>query len=295
MLDKQLIKILSKVYKHQNATYDYDRKINTYQPPQSLTAKQQELLQSSDFNLNHIVKYTHDEVIQGLAEIIQHPFLERIVTNLLIKAVGSGFHRGIQPIFSYYFAKHMPQHTFEKLTKQGIETSQNCRIYGIEAESWQNDSENLYHLYIGYCRLGGYSEVLLDLKEVVTFKDYEATEEEKQTFMQIVDIIANAQATETPSELLKRLSKEKCLPNSNLTSRTWLIKCFAELGILKNELAIDYSIMNAFTTYEQKLEWELALHKKYPARAEVTFPISAWRGHIGINKNIAEEIVAKAS
>ena len=78
--------------------------------------------------------------------------------------------------------------------------------------------------------MGGYAELLLDLEEVVTFEEVIATDKEKATFLQVIDVIGKAQKNETPSALLKRLSKEKCLPGSTVTSRTWIVKCMAEFG-----------------------------------------------------------------
>lgn len=295
MLNKDLIKVLSKIYKQDNSEYDFDKEVDIYQEPNSLTEKQKELLESSNFELNNIRKYEHDNVIKELKRIIESPNLEYIVSNLFIKAVGTGFHRGIQPIFSYYFAKNMPFHDFALFTGEGFETENTCKTCGIKKKVWCNDSENLYDLYIGYCRFGGYTEILLDLKEVLTFEDVVATQDEKNTFLKVIDLIEKAPNNETPSELIKRLSKEQCLPQSNHTSRVWIIKCLAELGILKNSYDSNYSIMNAFVPFEQKLKWESDLHKNAPARADVEFPISAWRKELGVNREFIERLMANAN
>lgn len=295
MLNKDLIKVLSKIYKYENSDFDFDKEVDIYQKPNSLTEKQKELLKASNFELNKIGEYEHDGVVKELKAISESPNLERIVSNLLIKAVGAGFNRGIQPIFSYYFAKKMPFHDFDLFTRKGFETENICKTCGIKKKVWGNDSENLYHLYIGYCRFGGYTEMLLDLKEIVTFEDVAATIDEKNTFLKVIDHIEKAQNNETPSELIKRLSKERCLPESNNTSRVWIIKCLAELGILKNSYNNNYGIMNAFVPFEQKLEWELDLHKNSPARADVEFPISAWRGELGVNREFVERLMANAN
>lgn len=295
MLGKELIKVLSKIYKNQNSEYNFNKKISVYQKPDTLTEKQKIILEEAPFELNHIREYHHNDVIQELKSITENASLEHIVSNLFIKAVGSGFHRGLQPIFSYYFAKNMPNHSFEPFSKQGWDMGINCRNCGINKSIWQNDSENLFHLYIGYCRFGGYTEMLLDLKEVLTFKNIMATDDDKKTFLAVLDIIENAEDNETFSLLVKRLSKEKCLPNSNNTSRVWFVKCLAELGILRNKYEANYSVMNKFVPYNQKFEWELDIHKNSPARADVEFPVSAWRGKLGINREIVERILTNAN
>lgn len=164
-----------------------------------------------------------------------------------------------------------------------------------EAPFELNHIREYHHKYIGYCRFGGYTEMLLDLKEVLTLKNIMATDDDKKTFLAVLDIIENAEDNETFSLLVKRLSKEKCLLNSNNTSRVWFVKCLAELGILRNKYESNYSVMNKFIPYNQKFEWELDIHKNSPARADVEFPVSAWRGKLGINREIAERILTNAN
>ncbi len=295
MLNKDLIKVLSKIYKHQNSEYDFEKEVKKYKIPDSLTERQKEILAKSKFELNNIKDYSHNDVIPRLKKISENSALEAVVSNLFIKAVGSGFNRGVQPIFSYYFSKNMPQHSFQQFVKEEYQTEGICKVCGINETICQNDNENLYDLYIGYCRLGGYTEILLDLEEILKFNEPKATGKEKESFLNVIDIIEKASKDETPSALIKRLSKEKCLPGSSATSRTWIVKCLAELGILRNKYDLSYSIMNSFITYEQKFEWELDIHKNSPARADVEFPISGWRGELGLNKEIVDRIISNAN
>ncbi len=294
MLNKDLINALSKIYTIDNSTYDFDKKIRIYKKPDNLTEKQINILEQSNFEVNKVEIYDHNEVVKELKNISENTPLEHIVSNLFIKAVASNFKRGIQPIFSYYFAKNMPPHDFSLFMRKGFKTTGDCRICGIKKNIWQNDSENIYDLYTGYCRLGGYTEILLDLQEVLTFEDITISNDEKNTFLKVIETIEKAPKSETPSELIKRLSKDKSLPGSNNTSRNWIMKCFAELGILKNKYDSNYSIINSFVNYEQKFEWELDMHKNSPARADVEFPISAWRGELGVNRNIVEKLLDNA-
>lgn len=295
MLTNETLKILSRIYRYENSEYDFEKKVYFFHKPDTLNANQIEFLKSIDFELNRITEYEHDVVINELKSIVKIPDLEYIVSNLFIKAIGSGFNRGIQPIFSYYFAKNMVDHGFEKITKEGFEKENICKSCGLHKKKWINDSETRFHFHIGYCRLGGYAEILLDLKEVPKFKLNVATIDEKNIFYKVLDVIEKAQMDETPSGLIKRLSKERCLQKSNNTSRTWIVKCLAELGILRNSYDENYSIMNAFVPYDQKLEWELNIHRNSPARADVEFPISAWRGALGVNRTIANKIIDNAN
>ncbi len=108
--------------------------------------------------------------------------------------------------------------------------------------------------------------------------------------MRFLRVFARAEADETPSELIKRLSVEKVLKGSTATSRVWLVRILTELGILPNRFVEHYSIINAFYPYDLRKEYENILHASAPARAEPVFPASGWRGAMGIDEGIAAEL-----
>ncbi|WP_034715629.1 hypothetical protein [Chryseobacterium soli] len=289
MIDEKIIKILSRIYLHSNQeNYDFDKSVGTYKIPDTLQEKV--LLQNSGVEINRITHYQHDTVVKELRKLIADNDIREISYHLFLKAIGTGFHRGLQPVISYSFAAHIPDHTFETFEDERFRNP--CRICGITKESWENDGKNLYDLYIGYCRIGGYTETLLDLQEVLTFEDIQSTENDLKIFHKLIEAIDHAPENETPTELLNRISKEKLLPKSNTTSRTWLIRILAELGIIRNSLVADYSSLNGFIPYWKKLEWELELHNKAPNhRTEVNFPLSAWRGKLGVDHNAVKQLL----
>lgn len=292
MIDSKLIKILSKIYKHNNENYNFKKDISLYKLPNNFNEKDILLIQDSRFEINKIEHYEHNSVIEELKKILTDNNLETIVYNLFLRAVGTGFHRGLQPIMSYLFAIQVPEHDFEPFKDRNYRNI--CKICGLPKESWENDGKNLYDLYIGYCPMFGSLESLLDLKEVATFENIRSTDDDINIFKKLITTIDNATEKETPTDLKNRISREKILPNSNDISRTWLIKILAELGIMKNTFDKNYSSLNRFVPYYQKLEWELKLHEKTPNhRIEIDFPISAWRGKLGINYNMVEQILVK--
>lgn len=219
MIDDKTIKLLSKVYLYNNReNYDHDKNISNYKFPGNLKEKDVLLLQNSGFEINKLVHYQHNDVIKELQKIVTDNDLEIIVYNLFLKAVGTGFHRGLQTIISYLFARNIPEHDFEPFENEMFHNP--CRICGLPKESWENDGKNLYDLYIGYCRIGGYTETLLDLQEVLTFKNIKASDEDIRVFEKLIEAVNGATEKETPTDLLNRISKQKILPNSNNTSRT---------------------------------------------------------------------------
>lgn len=292
MTDEKIIKILSKVYLHNNQeNYDFDKKFGKYKLPDNLREKDILLVESSGFEINKIQHYQHDNVVEKLKKIATENDFEEIAFNLFMRAIGSGFHRGLQTVVSYLYAISIPEHKFEPFHDEHFRNP--CKICGLPKENWENDGKNLHDLYLGYCRIGGYTEMLLDLQEVLTFENIKATKNDIEVFKRLIVTIDKATENETPTDLLNRISKEKILPNSNNTSRTWLIRILAELGIMKNKIIDNYSLLNGFVPHYQILEWEEQLHNEAPNhRTEVNFPISAWRGKLGINHLIVEQILA---
>ncbi len=298
MIEKKLNRILQKIYSYENSELHRDKDFWTYSIPENLKKSEKELLAKSNFEINQIVHYSHDEVISKAKEIIETtPNLEKKVCNLFLHSLGKGFYRGIQPIFSYYFIKNLPAHKYEKFKISEQDYRANfCNICQIKNEEWDNKSENISDLYIGQARLGGYPDLLVDLEEIITFEDILADKEDIQIFKNLLDCIERAEDKETAPKLVKRISKEKILPNSNDVSRTWTIKCLAELGILKNPYQQDYSIMNSFYDFKTKNSWEEDIMNKVSTRLriEMQFPYSAWRGALGINREFAEKIIENA-
>ncbi len=295
MLDEKLIKVLAKIYRFENGKYDLQKGFYHYAIPTSFPEKSKQILAESGFEINKIVLHSHDEVIKALKKCVETENLEQKVKNLFFKALAEGFHRGLQPLFSYYFAKNMPLHTHQPFTHPDRSYEEGecpCKICGIPQNEWDNDSKNLYDLYIGYCRLGGYAELLLDLEEVIQSPEIKRDKNGEAIFLQLLDLIKQAPPKETPSELIARISKAKILPKSNNTSRTWLVRILAETGILPNKLSDGYSIFNQFYSYDQRETWYEILFEEAPNhRVEVNFPISAWRGQLGINEEMAKKLL----
>lgn len=295
MLDEQLVKVLTQIYWADNRNYHYDlaRRLRFYKVPADLKDKDRARLNDSGFEINVIRHYHHDDTVNALRNIAATPGLQSLIANLFMRAVGTGLRRGIQPILSYMYARVLPDHAFEPLIIEGCDNSNpRCGICGLYKDSWENDGENLYHLYIAYCRIGGYFEMLLDLREVATFEKQPATTEDLAVFGRMIDSITKAAPEETPSRLVNRLSKEKILPNSNGTSRVWLVRCLAELGILKNRFDDNYGLLSGFISHAQKTAWEMQLNQEASEYSEVSFPISGWRGRYGVNHALIDKLLA---
>jgi hypothetical protein len=296
MLDDKLIKVLAKVFLEANKTeWDNQKMVGSFTVPAEMSEKDRALLQQSGFKINDIVHHQHDEAVAQLKQIATQPHIEKLVFNLFIEAIGTGSRHGFLPIFSYLFAKHIPTHNYSPYSNDKLRFNDNerpCRICGIKHNEWRNNSQDLYHFYIGYYATQANFDLQIGLNEAQAFSSKAASKESIAVFKQLIDFIEQSEQNDTPTVLLDRLSKAKILPKSNVMTRVILLRILAQLGILPNKFDANFGIVNQFVDYNQTMAWELQLHDEAPnIHSEVNFPISAWRGRLGVNRKIAHQIL----
>jgi len=291
--EKPLITILNKIYTPTNSIYHGKGQAYTYNLPKDLTSKQIEVFKNSSFELNKITTYTHEETVKKLREIVKDSSLEKKVLHLFFRIFAKGELRGIQSMYSYYFAKHLPEHSFTPFEEKevGDYKLDRCKISGLKKEIEQNDAKNLYEFYIGYPSFYGCANLLLDLQEVQKQPLEEIDENDINVFRNLCELIDNVDEKVTYSKLETLISKAKILKGSTKVSRTWLIHLLANLGILNIPSLKQKTILKGFTTYKEQFLYELELHKN--SKVEVVFPTSLWRGADGVNKEIMEELILK--
>jgi len=291
--EKSLITVLNKIYSPTNSIYNGKDRAYTYELPQDLTSKQIEVFKNSGFELNKITTYTHEETAQKLREIVKDDSLEQKVLHLFFRIFARGEPRGIQSMYSYYFAKHLPVHSFTPFedAEVGEYKLDRCKISGLKKEIEQNDAKNLYEFYIGYSSFYGCANFLLDLQEVQNSPLEEIDENDINAFRNLCEFIEGVDEKVTYSKLESLISKAKILKGSTRTSRTWLIHLLANLGVLNIPSLKQKTILKGFTTYKEQFLYELELHKN--SKVEVVFPTSLWRGADGVNKEVMEELILK--
>lgn len=231
--DKKLIKVLKKIYDYkvyekQNYYTDESKDILVYKLPEELSEKEKTIFESSGYLLNDIKHFNHNRDINNIIKLVDSESLKPLVHQLFLKAVGEGYHRGLQSIISFYFACNVPEHVYEPYDYSPEkyfyeENKVPCRICGLTKEKYVNSSKTLYDLSIGHCRLEATYEYMTDLDEIKNIFNLDYDERNLHTLASLLKAIEDAPKDETPSELEKRISKLKILPSSNLTARTWLL------------------------------------------------------------------------
>ena len=293
MYEKSLITVLNKIYKPTNSIYQGKGKAYTYELPQDLTSKQKKVLEDSAFEINKITTYKHEEVVEKLRQIVKDESLEQKVLHLFFRIFAKSEPRGIQSMYSYYFAKYLPAHSFTPFEygEVGDYKLDRCKISGLKKQSEQNDGKNLFDFYIGYPSFYGSTDPLLDLQEVQNSPLKEIDENDINAFRELCEFIEGVDEKVTFSKLESLISKAKILKGSTKISRTWIIHLLAHLGILNIPHLKEKTILKGFLTYKEQFLYELELHRN--SKGEVVFPTSFWSGKDGVDKDVMEKIISK--
>lgn len=304
MIDKELLKVLSKIYRYENVDYierNNDSFCYYYKYNEVLTSKQQAVLKEKNFEINEIVEYEHDSFIKEINKIVKKEELETKVIKFFIYALATGFNRGISPIISYYYSKNMKIHNHTLLKMKyydniNFQNENKCDICGLQPKQSINNSEAIYKLYMCHNLFTGNSYTnLIDLLEIDSLEVPIIKKEYIDVLNNTIALIEQAEEKETMSILKERLSKSKLLLNSNYITRYWIVNVLAGLGIIKTVFdGEEYGVLNKFVNYSQRQKWELDLHKNAPQnRAEVYFPLSGWKGKLGVNRKFLNEMLSK--
>ncbi|HOF34653.1 MAG TPA: hypothetical protein PLA54_08640 [Spirochaetota bacterium] len=294
---KQFLRILSKIYSS-SKNYSWVQKtgISSYELPEALTDKEKMLINDIGFQINKIIHLKHDDAIADMIKLAVSKNLEPLVRRLFLKAVGEGFSRGIQPIISYYSAVNMPAHKFipykfdpKKYAFKNKEIP--CSVCGLTLEKHDNESEIIYDLGIGWCRLSSSYDHLIDLTDILSLDKPEQSVDNVKKLSLLLNYIENASNGETLYDLEKRISKDKILPNSTKTSRTWLLRSLSMIGIIPNWINPGHSLCGKYISYEERMNfYEIMQEKAVNHRSELEWPYSAWRGEMGIDRKLSAEI-----
>ena len=274
-MDDKLLKVLKKFYVNENWKHSLDY----------LPEKDKNYLVSTGYPAKGIIEYTHDECIKAYKDLLDHPNLT--MENLIAAYVCgfSSFPRGRQPVISYLFAKAVPVH--ELTDPYGDEDT--CSICTIPRIRNVCLGERIYREYIGYSWNEFWSEFIAGLQEFAELEPCTPTEEDIKIFNDVIDLIRNAPAKETPGKLEARIKQSKIVPGYEKYRFRGQLIALAELGVMPNRYI--KPLYDGFTPFMEQCR----IGDKVPgsARSEVHLPLSGWRGDNPINEERLEELFGK--
>ena len=281
-MNEKAYKILKTIYRNQNSTFDSKTATNTFCVPSIINPNDIEYLCANNIAINTIQLFSHDEVVRRLIDIaVDVRISPERIANSFIAGVGGSYPRGLQPIISYYYAKHLTRHDF--ISAGGYTTCEDC---GVKKAEWKNVSYEIFHIYWGYAWNEIPIRYLIDLEEFADQPQVEPTPQDVEIFNKLLKAISLSTEGETPSLLEKRLAKEKIIPKVDKYRRYGILEALAEVGVLPN--TIQTPSIDRFVSPKER--WENSKTLKGNIRSDIVLPFGAWRGDLGIDFARARDV-----
>ena len=129
-------------------------------------------------------------------------------------------------------------------------------------------------LHIGYSWNEFWDDYIIDLQEFAELEPCTPTDEDIRIFNDVIDMIRNAPAKETPGKLELRIKQSKIVPGYEKYRFRGMLITLAELGIMPNPYI--KPLYDGYTPFMEKCK----IGDKVPGspRSEIMLPLSGWRG-----------------
>lgn len=251
------LKLLKKVFHHENADYSTDYSGEVGYKTDCLSAKDMKVLQDADLFPNTFEARTHDELLAGLLAMKSNTALtDDLCKALFLKGLSGSEPRFRQSLISYMYLETLEPHKF-----QASDTTSNCAICGLPRKSVQDRTHTLYTYHLGHSWNESPQGFLAELEEILTYPEPDVSKEDKSRLKDLLKLIAQAEPGETPGQLEKRIAKAKLLPKTDKYKRYGILQTLAIMGILPSDPAID----------------------NQPARSDIVMPLAGWSGRMGVD------------
>lgn len=285
-MDNKLRRVLNKLYRHDNQSYDRERQVALFKTD-TLSPAEQEILNTSGWAANDLRYIRHDEVI---AKLIGLRIDDRInwssIGDAFVAGVGGSNPRGVSTLGSYYAMLHARPHAYEE-----SEQLRSCRVcaFSHNDEGWDNLSFIRYAMHLGNNYSGTSLGACTDMAEFAELLDHapiQPTAEDKKAFRSLLHSLDRAEAGESPGQYEKRLTAEKII-KGNAGTRRGMLQALAMVGVIPNsilELAPE-----RWTDMAIIIRAEAGLGNTQ-GRSDMQMPWAGWQGGLGVDWNKARTI-----
>ena len=284
---KKKLKILQKLYHHQNVHYDTVRHVSIYQE-NALTTQERQQLEQDHWKYNNILAADHDTLVQCVRTWGRDAALSLARASAeFVAAVGGSYPRGMTTLHSTLFAHHVPDHAYQSARRLRA-----CGICGFseheaasDHENWENIAAVRYSLYQG--RLyGNLIGVYTDLEERMDLPAIAPTEEDIAVFRNLLQHLDQADEDMTPGLYEKSLTASKLI-KGNAGIRRDILQSLSLAGILPNsQIRLDPA---TWTAFEDITDPEMHLNNT-KGRSDMEMPWAAWEGKSGVDWEKAHQL-----
>lgn len=274
------IKILKKLYHHQNAYHDPVRHVSIYQED-VLTTQERQQLEQDQWKANDILAVSHDSLVQCVRSWGQDAALSLTRASAeFVAAVGGSYPRGMTALHSTLFAHDVPDHAYQPARRLLA-----CGICGFPehdvasgGEHYENIAAIRYALYQG--RLyGSLIGAYTDLRERMNLPAISPTKEDIAVFRKLLQHLDQADQDMTPGSYEKSLTASKLI-KGNAGMRRDILQSLSFAGILPNshiQLA-----PATWTAFEDIADPEMPPNNT-KGRSDMEMPWAGWEGKLGVD------------
>lgn len=258
--------------------YGYDRRALARHGP--LTTEEQQRLASAGHPSDIQTTFVHDEAVARL-RLAAARLRESDVALAFLAGLTSGHRRGRQPLVSFAYARHLPDHAGQP-NANGI-----CLACGLPATDALDVTHERLRLHLGWAWNELPLHYLVDLESFDPAAiPQDAMRQGRAILTALLRFIEEQPPDTTPGALERAIAGAKLLPETDKYKRLGILIGLAEAGILPNPLLPPS--WRAFVTPPER--WDASRGLKGSPRSDITLPLAAWRGEQGVDWAMAEEL-----
>lgn len=275
-MSAQLLRVLKKLYKYQNGQYDSERCVSVYDES-ILSDKEKAVLDQQQWVCNDIVYFSgHDEVLEKLASLKDAPELteERIIATF-VAGVGGSYLRGRSVLSAWGKLKSLPAHCY--VEKPAYRCCWVCADY--DKPNYEHNSHFQYCLQVGNSYSSTPTHAYLNLAYVRHQPVVEPSDEDRQAFINLINLLRQAPSDETPGQFEKRLTAAKIIKGDVYTKRG-MLDALARVGVIPNQFI--RLTDSSWTDFGDMVSCENQLNNT-KGRSDMEMPWAGWKGSLGVD------------
>lgn len=279
---QKVMRILRKLYKHENSQYDGQREVSLYKAD-ALSIKELDALSQIDWQLNAIECFgSHVEIMDKLQSLKENTSLTRQrCLDTFIAGVGGSYLRGRSVLSAFHKLHNLPLHDYQEKPQLAC-----CWVCSDHDKTKHiNDSYFQYCLYYGNSYTSNASYAYLNLKHLATVEPVIPTDNDKAVFNQLLDLLRFAPENETPGRFEKRLTESKLISGNKYTQRG-ILDSLALIGVIPNQF-VPLSLDN-WTDFGDIASEENKLNNT-KGRSDMEMPWAGWKGILKIDEEKVAE------
>ncbi|MEV0251805.1 hypothetical protein AB0H76_34810 [Nocardia sp. NPDC050712] len=279
-MDKRTIDILDAGYRPRATLWDPVRGQSILDEAVVTTAERAHL-DSAGIVVNDFVTWEHDELVDR-ARAAARTLDLRGACAAFVAGVGGSARRGLPVLDGYTWCAKLPDHSY-----QTVPELRACGVCGAT----QSNTVDRTVLRLRFWQGQPWSNLIgavVNLEEWRTLPPATPTAQDRLVFEALLDALAAAAPTLSPSGAVKLLGQAKVIPKSNAGLRYRILEALADTGVLP-QTSIGLRTEQWVDAVDQSRAWS-TLGRSH--RSDVPLPLAAWNGAHGVDRRRAIELFA---